>query len=142
MAQTIAKFDAILDGFEFVSAGQPFEHQAFLCKASGEVHCRSEAIEDEEPLPADIDEPGRYIAIPHKNDLDLGKALVLKFIAEALPDAMPKVQQIFNRPGAYARFKDLLEFHGKLQQWYDYEKQAQDRALRAWCKENELNIEG
>lgn len=142
MAQTKVKFDVIMEAFEFVGAAQPCEHQAFLCKATGEVFWHSEAIGDEEPLPGDIDEPGRYVAIPHKTDLDLGRDLALAFAEQVLPEALPKVQQIFGRPGAYARFKNLLEHHGMLERWYDYERKAQDQALRGWCKENGITIEG
>jgi hypothetical protein len=91
-------------------------------------------------LPDDVDSD-RYIAVPHKNDLDLGKRLVLKFAAEFLADEYDYVRQIFSRRGAYARFKDLLDRHGKLQQWHDYEDRAKKEALREWCQDNEIEID-
>ena len=135
------KFDDILEGFEFVSSTPPMEHEAYLCRETGEVHFHSEQLADEEPLPDDIT-PEKYVFIPHKNDLNLGKPLVLKFTAEVMPDALGKVQAIFSRPGAYARFKDLLIQNGKLEQWYEYEKQHTDKELRTWCRLNKIKLDG
>lgn len=130
----------MLEAFEFASSGQPGESAAYLCKDTGTFHYQSEYGE-EEPLPDDI-ESERYVAIPHKNDLDLGKSLVLRFAAEVMPDDERKIREIFSRPGAYARFKDLLENRGTLQRWYDFEEKAKGEALRAWCNTNAIAIDG
>jgi len=93
-------------------------------------------------LPEDIDDGEKYIAIPHKNDLNLGKRLVLSFAEEYLPESMEKVHEIFSQSGAYARFKDLLEYPDLLQQWYEYEEKASDQALREWCGFNGIKTVG
>ncbi len=142
MTRPIVKFDALLEAFEFVSFGRPMEHEAYLCTETGVIHYYSEYGDNEEPLPDDVEDSEKYIAIPHKNDLDLGKRLVLKFAGEFLPDALGKVQEIFRRSGAYARFKDLLEHRGMSQQWYEYEAKAQKEALREWCEDNGIEIDG
>ena len=136
------KFDAILEGFEFVSSVSPTEHAAFICRKTGDVIFYSEHLVAEEPLPEDIDETGKFISIPHKNDLDLGKSLALKFTAEVLPGAIRDVEGIFSRAGAYSRFKDFLTRSDKLEQWYEYEKREQENALRAWCQLNDLEVDG
>jgi len=46
------------------------------------------------------------------------------------------VREIFRRSGAYTRFKDLLAQRGMVQQWYNYEADAQKEALREWCENN------
>lgn len=142
MTRAVAKFDTLLEAFEFVSFGQPTEHEAYLCTKTGAIHCHSTYGDNEEPLPDDIEDSEKYIAIPHKNDLDLGKNLVLKFARESLPDALGEVQEIFGRSGAYARFKDLLEHRGMLQQWYEYEAKARQEALREWCEDSGIEIGG
>ena len=142
MTGPASKFDALLEAFEFVSFGQPGEHEAYLCTKTGEIHWHSEYGDNEEPLPDDIEDPEKYIAIPHKNDLGLGKSLVLKYAAEFLPDALDNVREIFRRRGAYARFKDLLEHRGMLQQWYEYEATAQKYALRDWCEDRGIELHG
>jgi len=65
---------------------------------------------------------------------------VLQFSAEQLPESYDKVREIFSRRGAYARFKDLLEYQDMLQQWYDHEQQAGENALREWCNDCDIKI--
>lgn len=141
MTRTTVKYAALQDAFDFVSFGQPMENEAYLCKETGEIYWHSEYGDDEEPLPDDIDDPEKYIEMPHKNDLDLGKSLVLKFTDEFLPDTFGKVEEIFSRSGAYARFKDLLEYRDMLEQWYEYEAKTCEQALREWCEDNDIEIE-
>ena len=57
-----------------------------------------------------------------------------------LPDDFDEVRQIFNSRGAYARFKDLLDRRGALDQWYDFEAKAEERALRMWCDLNSIEV--
>jgi len=114
-----ASFKDILEAFEFVSAGGLGEHQALLCRQSGKVYWDSDFSDDLEELPDDIDDCEKYVSIPDKRELDLGKPLVLDFARQFLPDDFDEVRQIFNRRGAYARFKDLLDRRGALNQWYD-----------------------
>ena len=63
MTRMAVKFDELLDAFDFVSDGQPFEHDAYLCLETGVIHYHSDLVDLEEALPDDIDTPGKYIAI-------------------------------------------------------------------------------
>lgn len=135
-------YEKIRGAFDFVSFGRASENQAYLCLETGETYYRSELGDNEEPLPEDIDEPGKYLAVPHKNDLDLGRELALRFAQQRLPESYDTVRAFFGRPGAYARFKDLLDARGLLQQWYDYEEAATDEALRQWCQDNDIALDG
>jgi hypothetical protein len=47
------------EAFEFVSATDTGEHQAFLCKQSGKLYCHSELCDDLDILPDDIQERAR-----------------------------------------------------------------------------------
>jgi hypothetical protein len=133
-------FKDIQGAFEFVSAGGLGEHQAFLCKQSGKVYWHSELSDDSDELPDDIDDSEKYLQIPDKRELELGKSLVLDFARQFLPDDFDEVRQIFSRRGAYARFKDLLGRRGALDQWYDFEAKAEERALRMWCDLNSIVV--
>ena len=137
-----AKFQEVLDAFEFVSAGQPMEHEAYLSKETGAIYWHSENGDDDEDLPSDIDESDKYLSIPHKKDLGLGKRLATRFAEDFLADDLGKVREIFGHRGAYARFKDLLEERGMLNRWYEYEAAAQKAALLEWCDANEVEIDG
>lgn len=79
MTQTAIHYSELREAFDFVSFGQPMENEAYLCLETGKCYWHSEYGDDEEPLPEDIDDAGKYIAIPHKTELDLGKALALRF---------------------------------------------------------------
>ena len=137
-----AKFNEVLGAFDFVSSGPPMEHAAYLSKETGAIYWHSEFGTDFEELPSDIDEEGKYLAIPHKNDLGLGRRLALEFAEDHLAEDAAKVREIFSRPGAYARFKDLLDDCGMLNRWYEFEAAAQKEALLKWCRDNGVDVDG
>lgn len=132
-------FKDIVEAFDFVNFAPLYEHQAFLNKETGQVFWHTELGDDPEELPDDIDD-AKYISIPHKNELELGKNLAVMFDYQHLPRQADEVEAIFRRKGAYSRFKDLLASKGALDQWYEYEAQAQDKALRQWCEENQIKV--
>jgi hypothetical protein len=136
------KFDDLFEAFEFVSAGQPMENEAYLCLETGSVFYHSELGGDEEPLPDDIEDSEKYVAVPHKNDLDLGSRLALRFAERSLLDDVDSVHEMFRRRGAYRQFKALLEQRGMLQQWYEFEEKSQKEALRQWCEDTGIEIHG
>lgn len=142
MKPEAVRFDDLLEAFEFVSAGQPFEHEAYLCIETGVIHYHSEFGELDEALPEDVENSERYIPIPHRNDLDLGRRLVLGFAEAELPEDLDDVYDMFSHKGAYSRFKGLLERRGKLQQWYEHEEIRKKETLREWCQENGVEIHG
>lgn len=127
--------------FLFVSMSPPDENYAYLNKETGDTYYVSE-FGDADDLPDDLDENEDYISIPHKNDLELGRNLVFDFVAANLPDVFEKVRSIFSSKGAYARYKDLLEYNGQLEAWYDFEKRATEQALRQWCNDNDIEVTG
>ena len=91
-------------------------------------------------LPDDIEHSEKYVPIPDKRELDLGKPLVLDFARQFLPNDIDEVRRIFTRKGAYARFKDLLDRRGALDHWYDFEAKVEEKALRMWCDLNSIEV--
>ena len=135
------KYDDLSGAFDFVSFAAPFEHRAFVSLDTGAIHWISETSPiDEEDLPDDLDTSDRYIAIPHKNDLDLGNNLALRFAEEQLPHRYASVEACFGHRGAYARFKELLAAERCLEKWYAFEAESTERALRNWCQENNIEV--
>jgi len=128
------------EAFEFVSAGGGSEHQAFLCKQSGKLYCHSELCDDLDILPDDIDDTEKFLQIPDKKELDLGKPLALEFTHEFLPGDFDDVRRFFRKRGAYARFKELLDQRDALAEWYAFEAKAEERALREWCALNSIEV--
>jgi phosphinothricin acetyltransferase len=137
------KYDDLQSAFEFVSAGEPTEHNAYISLDTGQIYWVSDmADEEEEAPPEDLETSDRYIEVPHKKDLDLGRYLVTRFVRQVIPDSEHEVEAIFRRRGAYGRFKGLLDAKGQLEAWYRFEEAAQDEAMRTWCAENEIEIIG
>jgi hypothetical protein len=130
----------ILEAFEFVCADGGDEHQAFLCKQSGKLYCHSELWDNSDKLPDDIGDREKFLQIPDKRELDLGKPLALDFARHFLPGDFDDVLQFFRGRGAYSRFKDLLGGRGMLDQWYDFEAKAVERALKMWCDLNSIEV--
>jgi hypothetical protein len=129
--------------FDFVSNGGSFgTHEAFVCRKTGKIYWRSEGsdLDELEDLPDDIDDETKYARIPDKHDFDLGKPLVLNFAREFLPGDFDEVRYIFSRRGAYQKFKSLLVRRKALDQWFKYEAEATERALRDWCEVTGIEI--
>ena len=134
-------FSDLQRAFEFVSSGGMGENKAYLDRQSDKIYWHSEFGDNDEELSDHIDNE-KYIAIPDKRELDLGKPLVLDFAREFLPDDYDEVRHIFSRRGAYRRYKDLLVRQGALERWYDFSNKAEEAALREWCAENGIDLSG
>jgi len=134
------KWDDMLSALEFVSMGRPYEHVAVLCMKTGEFLWHSEVGDNFDEWPDDVDDEEKYISIPHKLDLDLGKGLAFAFTREFLPADFDDVQRLFSRRGAYAKFKDLLHRRNTIDRWYEFEARATEKALRGWCDFNDIEI--
>ena len=115
-------------------------NSATLCMETGQIFYISD-FGDSDELPEDIDDSGKYIEIPHKKELNLGKPLVLEFVAIHLPDNFDEVDSFFRKRGAYSKFKNLLDAKGLLTKWYEFEEQEQVRALIGWCKDNGIRLD-
>ena len=134
-------FTELIDALEFASFdGILGEHHAILCKPTGQIyqHIESAGEEEFDELPDDVEDEEKYIAIPHKRELGLGKPLVLDFARECLPDDFDEVRYIFGKRGAYAKFNALLARRNAIDRWHDFEAKATERALRDWCERNDI----
>ena len=134
------KYPDVENAYMFVSMSPPDEHYAYLNKETGETYYVS-TLGDSDELPDDLEENEKYISIPHKNDLNLGRDLVFDFISANLPAEYEQVRRMFSKKGAYARLKELLEAKGQLEAWYEFENKATEEALRGWCKENDIRLD-
>ena len=135
------KFSDIQDAFFFVGSASYGMHTAVLDKRSGQTYWRSEMGDLDDISDAELDWE-QCIEIPHKNDLKLGRDLVYDFVLDHLPDEYDRVVGYFHGPGAYRLYKELLHFKGLLETWYTYESQEEERALRKWCTDNEIDVSG
>ena len=132
--------DTLESALLWSSAGVPHEHEALLSRATGELFFKSMHGDFGQELPDDIEDGTVYIAVPHKNDLDLGRALVIAFAEERAPTHLHEIESFFRHKGGYAKFKALLERTRLLQRWNDYEAAATKRTLEAWATENGFTV--
>ena len=84
------KFPDLLDAFEFASFSGPYESKAFINLDTGSLHYVSDEIEPDEESLEVLQSSARYLALPHKNDSDLGRELALAFIEQYLPNDYPE----------------------------------------------------
>jgi hypothetical protein len=148
----LISFQEILDALESVGTDILGEHQAVLCRRTGKIYWRSDFSELDEldelnnelndELPDDIEDDEKYVALPDKRELGLGKPLVLDFAREFLPDDFDEVRYMFSKRGAYAKFRALLIRRNVLERWYDFEAKGTERALREWCELNAIEVAG
>ena len=136
-------FKELMETYELASMGSSAygEHHAYLCRESGKIYWHSEFSDLEElndELPEDIEDEDKYIQLPSKRELDLGVPLVMEFVRQFLPRDFDDVSDMFDRRGAYGRFKQLLIRRRAPEQWYDFEQKATERALREWCELNSI----
>ena len=125
-------------GFEYVSSNPRFSCRVIYDKKKDCIYTESDML-GESDIPEDLDWD-HCVELPHKNELDLGQNLVFAFVKNALPNECDRVQGFFSKAGAYARFKDLLERHGLLKEWYEFENNATQRAFKEWCTENGIEV--
>jgi hypothetical protein len=134
------KYQDLEAALEWSPSGAPFESTALLNRQTGEVFLKSSHGDFETQLPEDIDDGTLYVAVPHKNDLDLGRNLVLDFIESVSPRHIDSAASYFRQRGAYSKFKAPLERESLLDEWYKFESEATRKALLRWAFENGFNV--
>lgn len=128
--------EELLLSCEWVSSSETagLDAEAYISRSSGKIYWVGEGVDDEPP--EDIEDESRYVPVPHKSELGLGRSLALRFVDLHLPHASETTREYFRKRGAYQRFKALLDQHGKLDDWHRHEQRAEEEALKEWCLDN------
>jgi len=134
------KFDDIDHAFLFVSFESLGLNKAYLDLKNGQIYYASDFAGFDD-IPENACDRDDVIEIPHKNELDLGKHLVFRFVEQSMPEHIDKVTRFFSKEGAYLRFRNLLERIDMLDQWYDFENSETEKTLRKWCEDNSIILE-
>ena len=133
------KYSDIEEAFFYVSGASKLMNCALLDRSKGKFYFSCDLL-GEDDIPESLRESGQAVEMPHKNDLDLGQSLIFKFIDLNVPNEYDYVSRIFRKRGAYSRYKNFLESKGLLDEWYKFENDAQEKALRDWCKEENIEL--
>ena len=137
---TSVKYEDLEAALDWSSSGAPFENTAIISRITGAVFFKSMNGYTEEELPEDIDDGSLYAALPHKNDLNLGRELVFDFIETESPGNIGIVAAFFRQRGAYSKYKAFLERESLLEKWYKFESEASRKALLRWASENGFHL--
>ncbi|MEM9381546.1 MAG: UPF0158 family protein [Planctomycetota bacterium] len=136
---TSLSLDDLRGAYYFISWGSPGDNAAYVCRRTGEIYWSGDAADLDE-VPEDADDPERYAFVPDKATLELGARLLRDFAAAEMPKLFDRIEEIFRSAGAYARFKELLDREGRLDDWYAFEERREVEALRAWCVEEGFEV--
>ncbi|MFQ5982111.1 MAG: UPF0158 family protein [Woeseiaceae bacterium] len=120
-----------------------FDNEAYICLRTGKIYWIGGdpgAVDEQEEVPEDIDNSDKYLPVPDKRELDLGKQLVFDFARQFLPQSYDDVRDMFRRKGAYRRFKNFLERRELLEEWYRYSEEQEAKALAEWCEAEGLEL--
>jgi hypothetical protein len=117
--------------------------KALIARDTGMIHLLNDEYMDEEaPLPGDIEATGQYVSVPAASELGLGRALLQRFGASQLPGDQAQLQDIFARQDPYDKFSRLLEERGMLDTWYRFRETETRTALTRWCEQHGVQFDG
>src|SRR2546428_14142508 len=85
---TRVSFQELLNAFEFTDFDGLGDNEAFVCRRTGSILLRSDFLDHDEAdeLPHDLEGDAKYLPLPDRRELGLGKPLALAFAREFLPD--------------------------------------------------------
>ena len=129
--------------FTYVSTAQQGAHSAYVERDTGQIFWTSEAGDQNDNPPEDVENLQRYLPVPHKNEVGLGRQLVMRFIELEMPDCYEEIIEIFRGRGRspYRRYQMLLESRNAVDRWQNYEQTAVRRALSDWCQQHRIRLE-
>ena len=126
--------------FAFIDSDMS-EAEVWVSRSTGRSFVRSDLSGIDE-LPDDVEENDDYVQMPDRQELDLGTALVWEFVDREIPEARAKIERIFSCRGAYREYKNLLAGLELLEAWHSFEDERVTQALREWCEQEGIAIEG
>ena len=135
--------DELQDAVDWVSSDS-MDDGAYVCRQTGKIYWISSEpglLDEEDTVPDDVHDVGKYAPVPDRRDLDLGSRLVFRFAAQFLADQYDEVRNTFRHKGAYGRFKEILHRQDSLEIWYAYSEERTMKALEIWCESEGLGIE-
>jgi hypothetical protein len=116
--------------------------RALVSRETGMIHLLNDEYMDEEaPLPGDVEAGDAYVSVPAASTIGLGRELMFRFAATHLPPDRERVRELFVKGDGYDRFARLLEERGVLDAWYRFREEETRVALEAWCRQHGLDID-
>lgn len=115
--------------------------KALVSRETGIIHLlNDEYMDDEAPLPADVEADGGYVVVPAASALGIGDALLFRFAGTHLAGDEATVRDLL-RDQDEAGFFRLLEERGATERWSSFHDQETRTALERWCGEHGLQLQ-
>jgi hypothetical protein len=121
---------------EHVTGGGSYGAAAYVDRHTGAILWAGDGME--EPLPDDVDDEERYLPVPTKKQLGLGRNDALAFTEQHAPQLLERAEYIFSVAGAFDRFKQLMHEHDLLDAWYACQDKRLWEELEAWAELHDL----
>jgi hypothetical protein len=116
--------------------------KALVSRGTGMIHLLNDDYMDEEaPLPGDVEPGDAYVSVPAASTLGLGRELMFRFAAGHLPGDRERVRELFERGDGYDPFSRLIEERGVLDAWYRFREEETRIALEGWCRQHHLEFD-
>lgn len=116
------------------------EAKALVSPKSGMIHLLNDEYMDEEaPLPVDVEAPGKYVAVPAAIALGIGDALGFRFAGSQLPGDEARVRGLFREQDDDGFFR-LRDERGAADRWRSFREQETRTSLSRWCKKHGLEL--
>jgi hypothetical protein len=135
------KLDELENAAILVDDGEGSAH-ALVSRETGMIHLLNDEYMDEEaPVPGDIEAGDAYVSVPAASTLGLGRELMFRFAAGHLPGDRETVRALFERGDGYDRYARLLEERGVLDAWYRFREAETRITLEGWCRQHHLEFD-
>jgi hypothetical protein len=136
--------ESLKEAFDFANVSPDDAFKAYIDRRTGQVYFHpDEEIcgEPDPPLPEDIDSE-HYVQVADVRAVGLGyRQVALDFAHQRMADSdIREVLDIFSQKGASARFEAMLAQRRLLDQYRDFRDEVEERALRAWCEDEGLEL--
>jgi hypothetical protein len=123
-----------------VDDGEGSAH-ALVARDTGLIHLLNDEYMDEEaPLPADVEAEGNYVNVPAAGELGLGDELVLRFAAHHLAGDQATVRDLLHEDDVDG-FNRLLEERDAAATWQHFRDEQTRSVLLRWCEEHGLQAQ-
>lgn len=123
---------------EHVTGGGVYGAEAYIDLQTGAVLLGGDDMEP--PLPRNVRTAKRYLPVPSRKELGLGRDDALAFAEQHAPQMLRLAEAMFNGPGAFQRFKALMHDAGLLPQWHAHQDARLWEALEEWVVEEGLQL--
>jgi len=137
---TAVNLDELAHAALIVDDGEGSAH-ALVARDTGMIHLLNDDYMDEEaPLPAEVEAGGKYVSVPAAGELGLGDELVLRFAAQHLAGDHAAVHEML-RTDDVDGFEALLEQREASETWEHFRDEQTRSALLRWCEAHGLQAE-